>query len=171
MEKVPVLLVDDEPLFESMVICEYLNDISGADLYPRDPFERAKQRAWIALGDSILGTVYDFLQATSETEFKRAKAIVIDRLDVLEESMSASPFFAGEKFGMVDVAYAPLFRFLSGILQYAEIDFYEDIPEIKTWSEQLLAYPAVQASVPEGYQPALRTYLKRPDTVLAGHIN
>lgn len=170
LEKVPVLLVDDEPLFESMVICEYLNDISGGGLYPADPLQRAQLKSWIALGDGILGTLYDFLQATSEPEFKRARAVVTDRLDVVEEAMAASPYFAGDKFGMVDVAYAPLFRFLTGIAQYAGIDFYEDIPDVKAWSEVLVAYPSVQASVPEGYAPALKEYLKRPDTILATYI-
>ncbi|MGD8925353.1 MAG: glutathione S-transferase family protein [Thioalkalispiraceae bacterium] len=170
LEKVPVLLVDDEPLFESMVICEYLNDISGGDLYPDDAFERAKLKAWIALGDSILGTVYDFLQATSEPEFKRAKAVTIDRLDVLEDELAAGPYFSGAQFGMVDVAYAPLFRFLTGIAEYAGIDFYEDTPEVKAWAASLLAYPAVQASVPSSYEPALKAYLKRPETILATFI-
>jgi len=171
LEKVPVLLVDDEPLFESMVICEFLDNISGDDLYPKDPFKRAQLKAWIALGDSILGTVYDFLQTTSETEFKQAKAIVLDRLDILEEELSASPFFTGEKFGMVDVAYAPLFRFLTGIALHGNIDFYEDTPQIKAWSGQLLSHPAIQASVPAGYEDALKSYLKRPDSILSRHIN
>jgi glutathione S-transferase len=171
LEKVPVLLVDEKPLFESMVICEYLNDISGGDLYPADAFERAKLKAWIALGDSILGTVYDLLQATSEPEFKRAKAVIIDRLDVLEEELSVTPYFTGEQFGMVDVAYAPLFRFLTGIAEHAGIDCYEDAPGIKAWAVSLLAYPAVQASVPASYESALKSYLKRPDTILATFIN
>ena len=170
LEKVPVLLVDDEPLFESMAICEYINDISGGTLYPADAFERAKQRAWIELGSSILGTVYDVIQTSDEFEFKRAKGTVIDRLDVVEESLSAGPYFAGDQLGMVDIAYAPLFRFLTGIIHHTDIDFYEDTPGVKTWSEQVLAHPAVAASVPEDYESALAGYLKRSDTVLSALI-
>lgn len=167
LEKVPVLLVDGESLFESMVICDYLDNISGDDLYPKDPFKRAQHRAWIALGDSILGTVYDLMQTSDEREFKQAKASILDRLDAVEEGMSETPFFAGTQFGMVDVAYAPLFRFLTGIAEHADIDFYQDTPAIKAWSEQVLDYPAVVASVPEGYPAALKDYLRRPDTVLS----
>jgi len=170
LEKVPVLLVGDKALFESMVICEYLDNISGNTLYPDDPLQRAQQKAWIALGDSILGTVYDMMFTNSEADFKRAKGTIIDRLDVIEEEMAEGPFYAGDKFGMVDVAFAPLFRYLRGITDHAGIDFYEDTPEVKAWSERLLAYPAVQASVPDGYEVALAAYLKRPDTVLSGMI-
>ncbi|MGD8783068.1 MAG: glutathione S-transferase family protein [Thioalkalispiraceae bacterium] len=170
LEKVPVLLVDEEPLFESMVICEYLNDISGGDLLPTEPFKRAQQRAWIALGDALLGSVYDYIQAASEPEFKRAKAAIVDMLDILEEEMNEAPFFVGETLGMVDVAYAPVFRFLSGIEQHAGVDFYADVPAIKTWAEHLLVHPAVQASVPEDYATMLKDYLARPGTVLAASI-
>ena len=166
LEKVPVLLVDGESLFESMVICDFIDDISGGELYPKDPFNRAKQRAWIALGDSILGTVYDLMQADNEPDFKRAKATIIDRLDVLEEELSEGPFFAGDKFGMVDVAYAPLFRYLTGIERYAGVDLYEDVPAVKAWSERLLAYPAVLESVPNDFESAIKDYLKRPGTRL-----
>jgi glutathione S-transferase len=171
LEKVPVLLVDDQPLFESMAICEYIDDISGHGLYPEDPFIRAQHRAWIALGDSILGTVYDVIQTSDETEFKRARGTVIDRLDVVEEGLEADPFFAGQRFGMVDLAYAPLFQFLTGIARHSDIDFFEDVPGVKAWSEQVLAYPSVAASVPNDYATLLRDYLRRPDTVLSAFVN
>ena len=170
LEKVPVLLVDDEPLFESIVICEFIDNISGDDLYPQDPFKRARQRAWVALGDGILSTVYDLLNAESEIDFKRAKAIIIDRLDVLEEEMTEGPFFSGDTFGMIDIAYAPLFRYLTGIALHTDIDFYEDTPEVRAWSETLLSYPAVIASVPDDYEHLLKDSLKRPDTILSGIV-
>lgn len=170
LEKVPVLLVDGQPLFESMAICEYINDISGGNLYPDDALLRAQQRAWIELGSSVLGTVYDVIQTADQTEFKRARATVIDRLDVVEDELAADPFFAGQRFGMVDLAYAPLFQFLNGIARNSGIDFYEDAPGIKTWSEQVLAHPSVAASVPDDYETLLRDYLRRPDTVLSGLI-
>lgn len=176
LEKVPVLLVDDQPLFESMVICEFIDNISGDDLYPKDPFIRARQRAWIAFGETILDTVYKLLNASTEMDFKRARVTIIDRLDVLEEEMTEEkttegPFFAGDRFGMVDIACAPMFRYLAGIEGNAGIDFYEDTPVVRSWSEHLLAYPAVIASVPDGYERALKDYLKRPDTILCDLID
>ena len=45
--KVPVLKVDDEILFESAVINEYLDEITGGELQPKEPLARAKNRAWI----------------------------------------------------------------------------------------------------------------------------
>ena len=170
LEKVPVLLVDDKPLFESMVICEFIDNISGDDLYPKDPFKRAQQRAWIALADTMLGLLFNLKTASTETDFKRAKASMIDKLDVLEEEMGDGPYFAGDKFGMVDVAYAPLFRNLTGITRHTGVDFYEDTPKVRAWSEQLLATPAVKASVPDDFERAFEGSLKRPDTVMSGLV-
>ena len=170
LEKVPVLLVDDKPLFESMVICEFIDNISGDDLYPKDPFKRAQQRAWIALADSMLGLLFNLKTASTETDFKRAKASMIDKLDVLEEEMGDGPYFAGDKFGMVDVAYAPLFRNLTGITRHTGVDFYEDTPKVRAWSKQLLATPAVKASVPDDFERVFEGSLKRPDTVMSGLV-
>ncbi len=43
--KVPLLKVSDEVLFESTVICEYLDEITPGSLYPIDPLIKAKHRA------------------------------------------------------------------------------------------------------------------------------
>src|SRR5256714_6121388 len=50
--KVPVLLVGPEngetALFESNVICEFIEDSQGgAKLHPQDPLQRAQDRAWM----------------------------------------------------------------------------------------------------------------------------
>ena len=56
--KVPLLLVagDDGEvaLFESNVICEYIEDTQGgAKLHPQDPLTRAQHRAWMEFGSTI----------------------------------------------------------------------------------------------------------------------
>ena len=40
--KVPVLLVDDEPLFDSNAIAEYLEDVILPSKHPSDPLKRAR---------------------------------------------------------------------------------------------------------------------------------
>jgi len=167
LEKVPVLLVDGEAIFESMVICDYLDEISPSSLYSEVPLIKAQQRAWIALGDSILLTVYDLMFAGEEIHFKQAKGSIIDRLDVLEDELDASPFYAGEQFGMVDVAYAPLFRYLFGISSAFDIHFFDDTPNVLAWAKVCLDYPAVKDSVIDSYQSDFLVYLDRSDTILA----
>jgi len=166
LEKVPVLLVDDEPIFESLVICDYINDISDSNLYPEDFLLKAQQRAWISLSDNLLDLVYELMFATDETKYKQAKASIIDRLEVIEEQLSTGPFYSGEKFAMIDVAYAPLFRFLDSIMSVSDINFYADAANVQTWAKACLAYPAVQNAVVKTFPEDFLVYLNRPHTIL-----
>src|SRR5882724_3279158 len=61
--KVPVLSVKTDggevALFESNVICEYIEDTQGGSrLHPQDPLQRAQHRAWMEFGHSerIMGS-------------------------------------------------------------------------------------------------------------------
>ena len=166
LEKVPLLLVDDQALFESMVICDYLDEITPPSLYPDDPLLKARQRGWIVFGDGILDTVYSLLNAQDEQAFKRARSTILDRLDAMEECLQDDTLFGGETFGMVEVSIAPTFRFLLAIQQYAQLDLLEDTPLLAAWAQRLLAYPAVRDSVPAGYAAELPLYLQRPGSVL-----
>src|SRR5512134_960062 len=54
LNKVPALVMDDgEPIYDSRVICEYLDAISGGTLLPAGAAERARARRGEALGDGI----------------------------------------------------------------------------------------------------------------------
>jgi glutathione S-transferase len=170
LEKVPLLLVDDTALFESMVICDYLDEITSPSLYPDDPLLKARQRGWIVFGDGILDTVYSLLNAEDEKGFKRAKATILDRLDAVEECLQEESLFASEIFGMVDVNYAPTLRFLTAIKQHAQLDLLEDMPQLAAWAQRLLARPSVRDSVPAGYTEELPGYLGRPGSVLKSLI-
>jgi len=66
--KVPLLKVEDKVLFESAVICEYL-DVTPSSLHPADPLEKANHRAWIEFGSSILNDIAGFYSAADADEF------------------------------------------------------------------------------------------------------
>ena len=58
--KVPVLTVASDKgevaLFESNVICEYIEETQGgAKLHPQDPLQRAQHRAWMEFGSASGG--------------------------------------------------------------------------------------------------------------------
>lgn len=52
--KIPVLVSrNDEPIYDSRVICEYLNDCAGGVLYTHDDEIRRKHLRWQALADGL----------------------------------------------------------------------------------------------------------------------
>src|SRR5689334_12287749 len=61
--KTPVLLVDEDAVFESAVICEYLDDTLLPRLHPGDALQRARHRAWMEFGSSVLNTIAAFYNA------------------------------------------------------------------------------------------------------------
>jgi glutathione S-transferase len=55
LSKIPTLLLDDgSTLFDSVVICEYLNDRANGSLFPAGGSEKWQSLRWHALGNGLL---------------------------------------------------------------------------------------------------------------------
>lgn len=170
LEKVPVLLVDDQPLFESMVICEYLDEVTEDSLYPTDAFKRATNRAWIEFGNDILSSTFEFYTTEDEKRFKHLTNILMDKFEILEDEISDGTYFNGENFSMVDAVYAPIFRYHNRIAQYKDFGFFDDAPKIKAWGDTLLARPSVIQSVPDTYEQDTTAYIKNLKSVFRNEV-
>ena len=171
LEKVPVLLVDDKPLFESMVICDYLDESTENSLYPADSFAKALNRSWIEFGNEILSITFDFLHTDDAKKFNHLKETLIDRFEMLEDEISEGEYFNGEVFSMIDAVYAPVFRYHQDIMNYKDYDIFEDAPNIKAWGDRLLERASVIQSVPSSYNEDMANYFKKLDSVLGREIN
>lgn len=166
LEKVPVLLVENKPLFESMVICEYLDEVSAGSLHPEEPFAKARNRSWIEFGNEILSNNYGYFTTDDSIRFKQLRATILEQLDILEEELSNSPFFNGAKFSLIDAVYAPLFRMFDVLHRVYDYNFFTDTAKVKLWSDTLLAHPSVVNSIPAGYGEDMEVYLKKQNSVL-----
>ena len=166
LEKVPVLLVDNKSVFESTVICEYLDEVSGKSLHPEDPFEKAHNRAWMEFGNELLSNTYNFFTTNDELSFKQLRATLLEQFDILEEEISNQPYFNGKNFSLVDAVYGPLFRILSLLQEVKNINFYADTPKVAAWHKALLAHPSIIKSVPDNYDEEMKAYLARQVSVL-----
>lgn len=171
LEKVPVLLVGEQALFESMPICEYLDEVSPGSLYPEDPITRAQHRAWIEFGNDILSLHHAMVTAQEDSAFKHARLQLADRFEVLDEVLGAGPYFAGEVFGMVDVVYAPIFRFTQHILRLCGLQVIpNDTPRVVAWAEQLLQRPSVLDAVPASFSTDYTGFIRRQAGVLSRQL-
>ncbi len=147
LKKVPVLKVDDAILFESAVINEYLDEITGGELQPRDPLARAKNRAWIEFASDMLGNLYQMKMSKDEERYEHYRAELEDQFRRVERCLGDGPWFNGEHFTLADIAFAPLFRQDSVAGGRLSVIDPETMPKVVAWGERLLALPEVRDSV------------------------
>ncbi len=171
LEKVPVLVVDGQALFESMPICEYLDEVTPDSLYPDDPFLKAQHRAWIEFGNDVLNQIHNLVGAGDETGLKRARALLEERWDSLEEELAAGPYFAGLAFGMVDVVFAPIFRIVRELQRLTGMELIgEDAPKVTAWASSLLERPTVIDAVPASYSEDYVASIRRRGGVICEQL-
>ena len=173
--KVPVLEVAVEEgrgvvLFESAVIAEYLDEISGERLLPSDPLERARERAFVELASTVLGDIARLYAAPTERGFEDAASALKDRLATVGREL-AGPWFAGDRFGLVDAAFAPALRYLDLFDRYANVNLMETLPKVRGWANAALKRPSVQGAVAHDYPERLIDFVREKNSYLAGLLD
>lgn len=172
LEKVPVLVMDGQALFESNPICEYLDEITPGSLYPADPFRKAQHRAWIEFGNDVLNQLQVLVSARDEKVHKRAGALLEERWDILEEVLDDGPFFADHVFGMVDAVFAPIFRITRELRHFTGLELIgEDVPKVAAWAGSLLQQPSVKAAVPDCYREEYGASIRRLGGVICQNFS
>lgn len=152
LAKVPVLKVDDEVLFESAVINEYLDEITGGDLQPREPLARAKNRAWIEFASDMLGNLYMMKMSMDEDRYHKYRDLLVSQLNRVEKRLGDGPWFNGAAFSLADTAFAPFFRQNSVADNKLSVLDPETMPKVETWAQRLLALPEVRDSVVDEFE-------------------
>lgn len=117
--EVPVLVVNGVSVFDSSIICEYLEDRwPEPALLPHDPAGRARARMIEDVCDTqyeainwgwgeilwfcrATGSLADQMRRTAERQTQQVQMWLADHL-------GDSPWFAGEAFGWADAAVAPM---------------------------------------------------------------
>ena len=171
--KVPLLKIarDDRSevvLFESMVICEYLEESQpGPHLHPADPIARAQHRAWIQFVSAMLGDAWGFLNAKDGATAASKGSAFLDKLRRLEEQLSDGPYFAGPTFSMVDAVAAPVFRYFDVLDPRVGEPFFLDLPLVSGWRLALAGRPSVATTVGPTFAELFRTRLEKAGALLA----
>ena len=167
--KVPVLVVTGDDgkevaLFESNVICEYIEETQGgAKLHPADALKRAEHRAWMEFGSAILGDLWGLETTTDPATFEAKRQALVAKFARVEAALGAGPFFAGEAFSLVDAVFAPVFRYFDLFDELTEHGIFRDVPKVRAWRGELAKRPSVRTAVDPDYPQLLRAFLVRHD--------
>ena len=161
--KVPLLLVDEVTvLFESAVICEFLEETApGVRLHPDDPVERARHRAWIEFASATLGSIAGLYAAPDAAAFEGKRTDLAAKMAWLEGTLTAEPYFAGERFSLVDAAFGPVFRYFDTFeATLPALGVFDCLPKVRAWRAALAMRPSVRDAVAADYPERLAWFLR-----------
>lgn len=178
--KVPLLILNDsaddknsspDVIFESAIICEYLDEITQGSLLPSDPKQRAQGRAWIELSSAILAQISKLYNAKNKDEFQQIQDHLAEQFGRVDRQLSSCHYFHDNHFSLVDAAFAPVFRYFDVFEHYVDITCIQGLTALQKWREHLAQRPSVKKAVSEDYHQALVTFVKKKQGYLAHCMN
>jgi len=169
--KTPVLLVNGQPIFESAVICEYLDETASPRLHPQDALERARHRGWMEFDSAVLNAIGAFYNAPDEEALVAKVADLRGRFKQIEAELTTGPYFAGERFTIVDAVFGPVFRYFDVFEQFQDFGFFAQTPRVRAWRVALAARNSVQGAASPDYPASLRALLLSRKSALSKRIH
>lgn len=173
--KVPLLRLvhgkgRDSVLFESVAICEYVEDVQAAPaLHPVDALLRAQHRAWMEFASATLSDAWGLLNASDHETAKAKSTAFRTKLERLETGMSDGPYFGGKDFSMVDAFIAPVFRYFDLLAGESGHPVFDGLERVAMWRRALALRPSVRAAVADDYAARLRQHLQDQHALLASN--
>ena len=149
--KTPVLQVGNEAIFESAVICEYLDDTHRPRLHPASALERARHRSWVEFGSAALNAIGAFYNAPDAGTLAARAQDIRTRFEQIEQVLGAGPYFAGEQFSIVDAVFGPVFRYFDVFDGIADFGCFRGLPKTTAWRIQLAARESIRRAVRPEY--------------------
>lgn len=156
LNKVPALVTDEgDCIYDSAVIAEYLDALSGSTFLPSAPGERARVKRDEALGDGIADAgITAFLERKRELSRQDAAWIArqMDKVDAAIDALAAGlgsrPFLGGEQPNLGDIACACGLFWVE--FRMPEVGWREAHPNLKAWAERMEMRPSFVATRPAG---------------------
>lgn len=173
--KVPVLLVRNEPsskpvvLFESAVINEYLDEVTPMSLMAIDPLDKARERAWIAVGGELLGWLFTVMTSNEPSEVTETKTDLWDTLAHVEKALPGGGYFTG-RFSLVDAAFAPVFMRMMMVRSLRDDAHWKTLPKTQEWAKNLLSLSEVKNSIEPNFKERYIEVLKKYESPIVDEI-
>jgi glutathione S-transferase len=147
--KVPLLVVDGHPIFESLAQLLYLGETYGEakGLFPKAGIERAEAFKWmcwvsVSLHDAIVRIIKNGERAPEDERNPKARAAAIkeagELLGILDQHLAGKEHVLGGAFSLVDVACAAMIPFL-GKLGVST----SGLANLSAWVGRCMARPAL----------------------------
>lgn len=149
LSKIPTLVLDDgRTLFDSAVICEYLDSLAGGTLFPKEAPARWAALRWHALGDGLLDALIlwrnERERAAPLPALLAAFACKTEAcLQLLETEVAA---LRASDFGIGHLTLVCALGYLD--YRFDSLGWRDQAPELAAWFAQMQQRPSVAATEP-----------------------
>ncbi|KAG2687528.1 hypothetical protein I3843_09G056400 [Carya illinoinensis] len=150
-KKIPVLIHSGKPICESLIIVQYIDEVwnDKSPLLPSDPYKRAQARFWADFVDKKVADAGIKLGSTKGEEHEAAKKQFLEILKTLEEELGEKPYFGGETFGFVDVAFVTFYSWFHTFETFGEFSTEAEHPKIIAWAKRCMQKESVAKTLPD----------------------
>lgn len=116
-------------------------------------------------GSAILADLWGLETTRDPAVFEAKRAALAAKFATVEAAI-AGPYFAGDRFGLVDAVFGPIFRYFDVFDIIADTGVFDATPKVRAWRRALADRPSVRGAVTPDYPDRLRAFLARHDAWL-----
>ncbi|KAG6658875.1 probable glutathione S-transferase [Carya illinoinensis] len=151
-KKIPVLVHGGNPIAESTVIVEYIEEVWPHDsLLPDDPYEKARARFWTKFEEDKSPTFFGFFHFVGE-EQEKATRDAKEVLKIIEDhGLGDRQFFGGNKIGLTDLAFGWLAAGWLDVMEEAvgvKLMEANSFPRLHAWTKRFKEVPVIKENLP-----------------------
>jgi Glutathione S-transferase, C-terminal domain len=131
------------------------------------PIARAKHRAWMEIGSSVLADIWVLETTPDQAVFTPRRGSLAEKFKQIEGAIASGPYFAGMQLSLVDVVFAPAFRYFDTFERFVDLGLFEAAPRVAAWRAALAKRPSVIGAVVPDYSARLEAFLDKKNGWIA----
>lgn len=149
--KLPTLVLEHgTPVYDSRVICAYLDGLAGAGLLPAEPAARLLAERRQALGDGFLDVLLLYRQERNKPVDRQTPAwldaFALKVTAVLATLEADAPSLQASRFDLGLIAIGCALSYLD--YRFPELSWRDGHPRLAAWHQDFSTRPSVQRSQP-----------------------
>jgi len=148
--KIPALVLDDrQALYDSFVICAYLNDLAGdLSIFPRDPASRLQSFKWHAMGNGLTDLLIIWRNERSKPPERQTAAWLDGFMAKFWATLAALEADAAnlskEKLAIGHIAIGCALSYVD--FRFADLNWRAEAPVLTSWYTEFAARPSALAT-------------------------
>ncbi|CAN4109913.1 unnamed protein product [Withania somnifera] len=154
-KKIPVLIHNDKPICESLIILEYIDEVwhDKYPLLPSNPYDRSQARFWADYIDKKIYSTGRRVWSGKGEALEEAKKEFIEILKTLEGELGEKTYFSGDdNLGFVDVALIPFTSWFYSYETCANFSIEAECPKLVAWAKRCMQIESVAKSLPHPHK-------------------